>query len=217
MLKAFFVGGLVLGLAAVLGAAGFFPWVDHPRLASRTQVQPNGGRREDFFVRLPVDRIASIGREGLPLGATPYPPGLELPGSLAAGLLQVDQFKIRDAGGNVVGIASRHTIGLDESAAVAWSITLPSRGALWLVGEADPTVFATGFASIGYLPGESWSGDLEIVLGPAEGSSGRVDGGSEEFAALSGNYDERWHVTGIEASGELSGTIELDTTTYLMQ
>lgn len=215
MLKAFFFGGIILGLTAVLGAAGFYPWVDHPRLVSRTQVAPNGGRREDFLVRLPVDRIASIGTEGLPLGGPPFPPGLELPVALAAEPLQIDHFKVRDAGGNVVGVASRHALGLDGSAAVAWSITLPSRGALWLVGDTDPTVFATGFASIGYLPGESWSGDLEIAVGPADGPSGRVDGGSDEFAALNGNYAERWHLTGIDESGELRGTIELNTTTYL--
>ena len=215
MLKAFFFGGIVLGLAAVLGAAGFVPWVDHPRLVSRTQVLPNGGRREDFFVRLPVDRIVSIGSEGLPLGATAFPPGLDLPAALAAEPLQIDHFKVRDAGGNVVGVASRHSIGLDESAAVAWSITLPSRGALWLVGDTDPTVFAAGFESIAYVPGEPWSGDLEIALATGEAPVGRIEGGSDEFATLSGEYDERWKITGIDESGSLRGTIELNTTTYL--
>lgn len=215
MLKAFFVGGILLGLAAVLGAAGFVPWVDHPRLVSQTQVLPNGGRREDFFVRLPVDRIVSMGSEGLPLGATPFPPGLELPTALAAEPLQIDHFKVRDAGGNIVGVASRHSISLDGSVAVAWSITLPSRGSLWLVGDANPTVFAAGFESIDYVPGEPWSGDLEIALATGEAPAGRIDGGSDEFATLNGEYDERWQITGIDESGSLRGTIELNTTTYL--
>jgi len=215
MLKVFFFGGIVLGLAAVLAIAGFYPWVDHPRLVSRTQVLPNGGRREDFVVRLPVDRIASLGTEGLALGAGSFPVGLELPSGLPEGPLQVDHFKVRDAGGNVIGVASRHTVGLAGAAAVAWSITVPSRGSLWMTGQTASNTFAAAFGRIGYQPGEPWNGDLEIAVGPSEQPSGRIDGGSEEFAALTGSYQERWQITGIDDSGVLSGTIELSTTSYL--
>lgn len=218
MLKALFITGFLLGLAAVFAAAGFYPWVDHPRLVSRTQVQPNGGRREDFFVRLPVDQIASVGSEDLAVGAASFPPSLELPTPLAGAPLQIDHFKVRDAGGNVVGVASRHTVGLADSAAVAWSITLPSRGALWLVGNVDPQRFDAAYASMGYQPGEAWSGELELPMGGRpDGTSGRVQGGSDEFATLTGSYTERWHLTGMDEAGELRGTIELNTTTYLAQ
>jgi hypothetical protein len=215
MLKGLFFSGIILGFAAVLAGAGFYPWVDHPRLVSRTQVLPNGGRREDFFVRLPVDRIASAGTEGPLLGATPFPSGLELPTDLAAEPLQIDHFKVRDTGGNVVGVASRHAIGLADTAAIVWSITLPSRGALWLNGNADPNAFRAGFARIGYQAGEAWSGDLEIAFGPADRPSGLIEGGSKEFVDLEGSYYERWHITGIDESGELRGTIEVNTTTFL--
>jgi hypothetical protein len=216
MLKTLFITGILLGFAAVVGAAGFYPWVDHPRLVSRTQVQPNGGRREDFIVRLPVDHVASLGTEGFGLGASAFPADVELPAELATAPLQLDHFKVRDAGGNVVGLASRHALAVGSSTAVAWSITLPSRGAIWLVGTLEPGQLETAFAGIGYQPGESWTGDLNVTLdGGPNGTSGRVAGGSDEFAALSGSYAERWHVTGIGDAGELRGTIELNTTTYL--
>lgn len=218
MLKASFIGGILLGLAAVLVGAGFYPLFDHPRLASRTQVLPNGGRREDFLVRLPVDRVVSLGSPRAPLDAGAIPGSLELPPALAAEPLRADHFKVRDADGNVVGVASRHAVGPGEDAEIAWSITLPSRGALWLVGRAQADVLAAALAGAGTGPGEAWSGDIDIVVvGPAEIAPGRVEGGSDEFAGLAGRYTERWHITGISETGELRGTIELSTTTNLMQ
>ena len=54
-------------------------------------------------------------------------------------------------------------------------------------------------------------------MGPSGEPSGRIEGGSEEFAALTGSYQEHWQITGIDDSGVLSGTIELSTTSYLAQ
>ncbi|HSG65255.1 MAG TPA: hypothetical protein VLD39_09640 [Gammaproteobacteria bacterium] len=218
MLKTLFITGILLGFAAVVGAAGFYPWVDHPRVVSRTQVLPNGGRREDFIVRLPVDHVASLGTEDFGLGSAAFPAALELPDELATVPLQLDHFKVRDAGGNVIGIASRHALVIGSSTAVAWSITVPSRGAIWLVGAMQPSQLEASFATIGYQPGESWTGELDVSLdGGPEGTSGRVAGGSDEFKALGGSYVERWHITGIGDTGELRGTIELNTTTYLQR
>ena len=63
MLKITFISGILVGLAAVVSGAGFYPLVDHERLESQTKVVPNGGRSEVFFIELPVDRIASLGTQ----------------------------------------------------------------------------------------------------------------------------------------------------------
>lgn len=213
MLKSVFITGVVLGLAAVTGGAGFYPLIDHLRLDSRTQALPNGGRGENFLIRLPVDRIVGVGTEGLSLGAVGFPAGLELPVTLAAQPLQIDHFKVRDTTGNVIGVAARHFVALEDTAAVAWSITIPSRGSLWLTGAVDPQSVDTAVSGIGYQPGESWSGDLELFMGDAA-ESGLARGGSDEFGGLAGTYTERWNVTGIGDAGELRGTIALNTIMY---
>jgi len=214
MLKTVFISGVLLGLATMIGGAGFYPLVDHPRLVSRTQVLPNGGRGEDFLIRLPVDRIVSVGTEGLSVSAVAFPGGLELPDTLSGEPSQIDHFKVRDADGNVIGVAARHMLALEDTAAVAWSITIPSRGSLWLTGTVDPQSFGAAFSGIGYQPGESWSGNLDLFMGTAA-ESGQARGGSAEFSGLSGTYTERWNVTGIGDAGELRGTIALSTVTYL--
>lgn len=217
MFKTLFIAGMLLGFGSVLAAAGFYPWIDHPRLVSRTQVQPNGGRREDFLIRLPVDQIASVGTDDLGFGALSIPAGLELPARLATSPLNLDQFKVRDADGSVIGIASRHAVTVEGGAAVSWSITVPSRGTIWLTGQLDPAQIDAVFTGVNYQPGESWSGDIQVALnGAGDGSSGRVRGGSDEFEPLTGSYVERWRLTGISDSGELTGTIEINTTTYLV-
>ena len=203
MLKVTFISGIFFGLAAVVGGAGFYPWIDHERLESRTQVVPNGGRSEAFFIRLPVDRIASLGSAGSSRGATAFPRALAWPDSLGAEPMQVDHYKVRDADGNVIGVAARHAVDLADSVAVTWSLSFPSRGALWLVGQSDTAAFETAVAGMSYEAAEAWTGD--------------VRGGTSEFSALIGSYDERWRITGVGEAGELRGTIELDTTTFLAQ
>ena len=217
MLKVTFISGIVLGLAGVISGAGFYPWIDHERLESQTQVVFNGGRSEVFFIRLPVDRIASLGTEGFAPGAAAFPAALALPDSLAGEPMQIDHFKVRDSGGNVIGVASRHTVDLGDSAAVTWSLSFPSRGALWLTGQIDPAAFDAAVMGMGYQPGEPWAGDLDFLVGDPLSPSGEVRGGTSEFNELTGTYTERWHITGLGNAGELRGTIELDTTTFLAQ
>lgn len=217
MLKVTFISGIFFGLAAVVSGAGFYPWIDHERLESQTQVVPNGGRSEVFFIRLPVDRIASLGTERFGLGAAAFPAGLALPESLAPQPVQIDHFKVRDTNGNVIGVASRHTVELADSAAVTWSLSFPSRGALWLVGQFDPAALDTTMTEVGYQPGAAWSGEIDLLVGDLQSPTGEVRGGTSEFGALTGTFIERWHITGVGEAGELRGIIELDTTTFLVQ
>lgn len=217
MLKVTFISGIFFGLAAVVSGAGLYPWIDHERLESRTQVIPNGGRSEVFFIRLPVDRIASLGTESFGLGAAAFPAALALPESLGTEPMQIDHFKVRDTGGNVIGVASRHTVDLPDSTAVTWSLSFPSRGALWLVGRIDPASFESALAGMGYEPGAAWSGELDLLVGDPQSPAGEVRGGTSEFSKLIGSFTERWHITGIGDAGELRGTIEIDTTMFLAQ
>lgn len=217
MLKVTFISGILFGLAAAVSGAGLYPWVDHERLESQTHVVPNGGRSEAFFIRLPVDRITSLGTENLGLGTSVFPSSLALPDSLATQPIQIDHFKVRDAGGNVVGVASRHAVVLAGSAAVTWSLSFPSRGALWLEGRFNPAEFDATAASMGYQSGEAWAGELDLLISDTQTPVGEVRGGTSEFSALTGNFTERWRITGIGEAGELRGTISLDTTTFLAQ
>ena len=217
MLKATFIAGILFGLATVVSGAGLYPWIDHERLESQTQVVPNGGRSEAFFIRLPVDRIASLGTEDLGLGSSAFPAGLAWPESLGTQPTQVDHFKVRDAGGNVIGVASRHTVELPGSAAITWSLSFPSRGALWLAGQFDPAAFGAAAAAAGYRPGAAWSGELDLHIGAPRATTGEVRGGTSEFRSLTGTFTEHWHITGVGDAGELRGAIELGTTTFLTQ
>ena len=82
-------------------------------------------------------------------------------------------------------------------------------------GSVSPSAFAAGLAAGGYTPGRAWSGSAAIATGPAGGPSGQIGGGSGEFRALHGSYDERWQITAVDADGAPTGAIELQTTTFL--
>ncbi len=60
-MKATFFLALLLGFAGVLAAGHFVPWGAHVRLPSQTRVVANGGRAEQFLIRLPADRIDAAG------------------------------------------------------------------------------------------------------------------------------------------------------------
>lgn len=211
-MKLTFFFGVLLGLAAVLAAAALYPWVDHTRLPSRTQVLPNGGRAEGFLIRLPVDRVATTGSPSMGERAKPFPNGFGFPEALGGAALLLEHFKVRDIQGNVVGVAARHTAGTSRGIESAWSIVVPSRGAMMLVG-ADVGDLDGALAAAGRDPGRSWSGDLRVKVGSEQEESGRIVWGSAEFENLRGSYVESWLITGVDESGGLRGTIELDTVT----
>jgi len=216
-MKAVFAIGVVIGLAGVLAGAGLFPWIDHPRLPSRTQVVANGGRAEQFVVRLPVDKIATIGTRELGVRANPYPASAVLPEDLQAEPLLLEHFKVRDTEGSVIGVAVRHTTSPGQGAATAWAITVPSRGTLRLAGTEEPAGLDAAIAAVGGVENQSWAGDLRFAMTAEpteEARGGRVVGGSGEFSGLGGAYSETWLITGVGEDGELRGTIELSTVTY---
>ncbi len=210
-MKAAFVAGILLGIIVALGAARFYPWVDHPRSASVTTVLHNGGRIEDFLIRFPVDRISSAGTAQMGLRASSFPADIELPEEFAANPVLVEHFKLRNIDGDVIGVAARHTSVTDAEATAAWALTIPSRGTLRLRGAADPAALDRALGAAGRVEGQAWSGDVELAIGSVEDESGLVAGGSHEFAGLTGIYSESWSISGVTQAGELRGTIQLHT------
>jgi hypothetical protein len=213
-MKATFVLGILLGFAGVLAAGHFVPWFPHVRLPSKTTVVANGGRAEQFIIRLPADRIAATGDAAAGVRAATAVGAMTLPPSLTGAPLLVEHFKIRDSSNNVIGIAARHWSTDAAGAGTAWSLLIPSRGAMLLTapGEARGALDAA-LQKAGYSAGSDWNGDLAVALGPADDSAAAVVAGSEEFAGLEGRYTEVWTLTGVTDTGEMRGTIELNTVT----
>jgi hypothetical protein len=209
-MKAAFWLGSILGFVGLLAAAHFVPWVAHARLPSHTSVVANGGRAEQFLIRLPADRIGAAGRAATGLRAGEES-AVSLPPELEAAPLLVEHFKVRDSAGNVIGIAARHWSSDADEAETAWSLLIPSRGALLLTGpgEAEGAI-DRAVRNAGHVPGREWSGNVEVRIG----GEGKVAGGSEEFGGLEGRYTEVWQLTGVAEDGALRGTIRLDTVTF---
>ena len=212
-MKAALLSGVLLGFGGVLAAAHLFPWVDHPRLPSLTSVVANGGRAERFIIHLPVDRIQSGGAAGAGVRGLSYPTGAELPPELGSAPMLAEHFKVRDADGQVIGIAARHWTDAEGSPAAAWALLIPSRGALLLGATGEPSGRVdAALERAGHRAGTAWSGAIEIALADAT-APGRVVGGSDEFDRFGGTYIETWKITGVSPAGELRGTVEIDTVT----
>lgn len=211
-MKAAIITGVVLGLSGVIGLVGFYPWVDHPRPISRTEVLPNGGRSENFMIRLPADRIAVAADRVFagPRGQQ-FPEDLLSTASLESGGLAAEHFKLRDGAGEVVGLAVRHVTALAAGEQAAWSLLLPSRGVLWLAGEEDRDLITRTLEAQGYRPNSgAFATDVRVE---ATGGSGQIFGGSREFEDLVGTYEEEWRLTGVTDTGALRGTVVLRTVT----
>jgi hypothetical protein len=212
-MKAAFWLGLVLGFCSVVAAAHFVPWVAHPRLPSQTTVVANGGRAEHLVIRLPADRVATAGAAGVGLRGMPADFAV-LPASLTTDPTLIEHFKIRDAANNVIGIAARHwSAGVNGG--TAWSVLIPSRGALLLTADAESLGAVDAvLRAAGYVAGKTWTGEVKVNLTPQAGGSGVVAAGSDEFQGLEGSFVEIWTITGVDENGLLRGTIELDTVTH---
>jgi hypothetical protein len=213
-MKATFALSILVGFGGVLAAGHYVPWFPHVRLPSKTTVVANGGRGEQFLIRLPVDRIAAAGASDAGLRTAAVAGSASLPPDLMAQPLLVEHFKVRDSAGNVIGIAARHWSTDSRGTGTAWSVLIPSRGSLLLTapGEARGAL-DTALQKAGYRAGTVWNGDVRVELAREADDSAVVAGGSEEFAGLDGSYSEVWTVTGIADTGEMRGTIELNTVT----
>lgn len=203
--------GFVVGFAAVAVVAYLLPGLGYERYPSRTNMIINGGRAEQFVVRLPADRIYAAGRVGGPAGAAspvaePWPDVLGLPHSAGA---RVEHYKLRDVDGNVIGMAVRHSAPGTAGPELAWMLTIPSRGSVVFAGDdSGANAVEDALAGRGWQSGEEFDASVSITRVAQLGSVQSVG----EFSGLGLDLVETWEVTGVDSEGELRGTIRLDTT-----
>src|SRR5512139_3266607 len=178
-MRALFLLGIVLGFGGTLAAAHWLPWVSHQRLPSQTTVVANGGRAEQFLIRLPADRIAATDAKAGGIRSAGADSAMVLPAKFVAEPLLVEHYKVRDSTGQVVGIAARHWANGDHGMTATWSLVIPARGSLVLRGAGEkPRALDTALQRAGYARGAAWEGTLEVALAPG----GAVAGGTGDFA-----------------------------------
>jgi hypothetical protein len=212
-MKTLFLIAIVCGFGGTLAGAHYVPWLEHARLPSHTSVVANGGRSEQFLIRLPADRIAATDGEAGGLRGTGTEGTMLLPAQFVAEPLLVEHFKVRDAADNVVGVAARHWHGSGAAATTTWSILIPSRGALVLNAFGEPRgALESALRASGYSAGNAWDGRAAVTM-ISPGELGVVATGTGEFEGLSGSYTEEWTVAAVDENGRISGTIELKTIT----
>lgn len=182
--------GFVLGLAGTLASAWLYPWFDYTRYRSATGVVTNGGRVEQFIVRLPADQIDAGARSEIHPDA------------------DLKHYKLRDVEGNVIGVAARHVLGIDGMDQTAWVLTIPSRGSVALAADSvDTGAIESLVAASGVLPGQTLEQPLSIDSGLAAQSVTATG----EFANIDLELFETWVVTGIDDEGRIRGTLRLNT------
>lgn len=183
--------GFALGLVGTIAVAYAFPWFEYERYLSKTSVVANGGRVEQFMVHLPADQIEST---------------IEVPGSESG--QRLSHFKLRDAEGNVIGLAAKHELSIDGARETAWLLTIPSRGTIAFAGWSPVLGSIESMAADrGLVPGQGADPGLSIDFG-APAQSVVTTG---EFEGISFELVETWQVTGIDEEGRIRGTLQLNT------
>lgn len=184
-----------MGFAGVLAAAYFAPGFEYERYRSAATVVANGGRIEQFVIRLPADRI------GAPIS---------VPGSddAAGPATRLEHFKLRDVDGNVIGLVARHQLSRGGSIETAWLLAIPSRGTITLASHANVGAVESVVARQGLAAGQSLDPELSIDNG-APAQSVVATG---EFSDIDFELVETWEVTGLDDDGQLRGTLRLNTT-----
>jgi len=203
--------GFLLGFGGVLSASVLVPWGAHERVRARATVAQNGGRIESFLIRLPADRIAATGAgeaESLiddPVSRVTPPEGL------AETEFTVEQYKLRNVDGDVIGVAMRHWTRVAGVGSGAWAVSIPGRGTLVWNSDGDvATELANALSAAGARSGIDWHGELTLDA-TANSRKGSIVTGTQEFGGVTGAVDERWNISSVSGAGELRGTIVLDT------
>lgn len=215
-----FYGSVLGGVLLSVLAAGVFPLPQSQRYRSTIAVVPDGGREEAFVIEWPADRVQPLRAQGA--GEVRAAGPLSVVAGAAGVAAVAEVFRLRDVAGNVVGLASRTAMAADAAdpargSRSEWLLLLPSRGSLYLAQlDALDTLPRAGAAG-GFVPAADapgfWAGGARrrITAGPADGGTGRVAGGTAEFAGLQGSYDETWERRDEAAGGVSRGRITLRT------
>jgi hypothetical protein len=203
-----FVGGLIL---AILGTL-LVPLPEPVRVRALINVQPDGGGREEFVIRYPDDRIAlPADRRNEPVAGDSR--GARVLEDSAGQRASAELFRLRDAAGTVIGVASRvAATGLAPSGSRGhWLLLIPGRGTLMLAQDDR-----------GDLTARARPGDGRRVASPAQQASfwngsqtfaasagAELVHGTREFAKRSGSVTESWSVTDRRSDGSAAGEIRL--------
>jgi hypothetical protein len=210
-----FLGAFAAGIVLALVGAALLPAPAPARYRALITVQPDGGRREEFLVRFPGDRI------DLPADVRADPPPADARGAVvledAAGQrASAELFRLRDADGNVIGVASRVALGGGGTRpSSTWMLVIPGRGTLAFGQEdaADLTARQRPGAArrVASLPQQAafWAGFRRYVAG----ADGALVHGTREFAGLTGRLTETWTLAEAGADGSARGEIRLVTLT----
>jgi len=187
--------GFILGLGGTIAAAYFAPWFEYPRFPSATSVVANGGRVEQFQAHLPADRIDSM------------PESVSAASAGDSGA-RLQHFKLRDAKGNVIGLAARHELRMGDADETAWLLTIPSRGTIALAAMSPGSgSIESVLAARGLAPGASVDQPLSIDFGLPAMSVATTG----EFTDIEFELVETWVVTGVDDDGQIRGTLHLNT------
>lgn len=177
-----FIAGIILGIAGGSAALYYVPVVDQYREQSMITVSPNGGNNEKFHVNVPMDRILI----GASAQRSPVPAGLEWPDDAEIAGLRAELFKIRNGKDAVIGVASRMAASGDTSGnIIEWVLHLPARGSIYVTMLPEA-------ADAGYRIGD-------------------MRAGTNEFAELQGQLQERWIADTSGSDDAPAGQIQLVT------
>lgn len=210
-MKFLLIVGFLIGFGGVLTAVGFAPVGAQQRLVSRAAVANNGGRLEVFTIRLPADRIMATGSVSAGILAADPASRVDPPAALADADFSLEQYKLRDATGDVIGVAMRQWTRTDVRGATTWAVSLPARGTLvWTTADNAGSLIDSALVAAGAQSGVAWQGELRIPVAEG-GNAGEVITGTEEFEDNVGRVEEIWEISGLDGNGELRGTVTLNT------
>jgi hypothetical protein len=189
-----FLATFILGALLTLLAARLYPLPDSPRLPSDSIALANGGREEAFFVRLPDDRLGS------PRAASVARFPAQSFAREGNDRILAELFRVRDAEGRVIGLASKLSGNVAVSEVRAqqnsdWTLLIPSRGALamstaGLPADQDRLYPVNNFG-----------------LDPAR--SGKIVFGTKEFANITGFFVEETEIDRVDEDGQAHGVLKL--------
>jgi len=161
------IAAFILGLALAMAGASLYPLPGHQRIRGDIEAATNGGRKEDFHIELATDRL---------IQQQPATAAFPVAGFEAAGqnTILAEAFQVRNAKGEVIGIASRMQGVVPDSlggpaSAVNWLLVIPARGAMLFEQKRILT---------------------DVAMPDMQALHGRMIWGDREFANLTGTYIE---------------------------
>jgi hypothetical protein len=173
-----------------------------------------GSTTERFYWNSPNDILALTHGGALP--QEPKPAGMELLTDANVTHQVAVMMRIRDAGGEVVGIGSElEWLGEDQKLNVYFTIVIPSRGTLvshQIKDYANQELLEL-FGKV-MESGEAWSGHAPIVgtCGPNPDGTGRVIAGTGEFEGVRGHMSQTMNFRSLDpTSGAVADNEEVYT------